>query len=324
MGESIVAEELMLGMAGSHEGKAKAVSVDKKGNINPSVSDELAVGGSVEIDSGESLNIHTLHGLSDLSDYSKLRVMVIWETATSGEIEIDFKLKRVGDLLERDTRSITSARWNELFDVETNTIRKLQIKNTASSPRVIKAYEVIGYKVSAEGLSPNDLQQLEDGIRGVKDEIANFVPTRQRSIVLLERETRSEGSYPVPIELPKDAYGVVLHLITHDWEEDSGASAQIRARSRFGEYSTFGYITDKVLYDDLSGGKSSRLPSIESMYLCPEALYLKEYPPQTGGGASSVRFLQLTAHPVRLSNSMIATIVIEGTVECSLFCEFLT
>lgn len=134
----------------------------------------------------------------------------------------------------------------------------------------------------------------------------------------LENQTRRET-----IQIPEHCYGIVIHNIIHDWDESSSPTLQVNVRNRIRGFDTFGYKTDKIDFNSLEGGKSALLPSIQSIYVCPEAMYLEQYPPRIGKSESSYKFIQLETFPVRLSDEVSVLLEVTGEIEIEMHIDFL-
>lgn len=157
----------------------------------------------------------------------------------------------------------------------------------------------------------------QEGI--LKGEIDRSLPDKYPQTQVITDETRRDN-----IAIPKHSYGAVIHLIIHDWDETTDPSLKVNVRVRVRDRDTFGYMTDKIKFNELDGGKSVRLPAVVSIYVCPEAMYLLQYPPKTESSASSVKFIQLSAFPVRLTDELALLKVVEGQVEIEHQIDYLT
>lgn len=311
--------EVGLKMMGNHEGVAKGVKVNKDGILKRLervlIAEHSVTSLNVESGFGEDVGGYSSTTTLSVDDFKSLMIRITNDFPVTVRIRIRaYKEKQTGiggeTLIMYDQR-ISQGQTLILTEKEIPDL-KLPFPEILVHAQVSPSQTGGNFSVMFFG------GQQDNELGLVKTEM-----DRQSRVTVLERLNRSAGTFSEVLELPKNAYGAVLHLITRDWTEDSGASARIRVRPRFSGYDMFGYNSQKIIYDDLSGGKSARLPTIETVYVCPEAMYLKEYPPEIESGGSSFRFLQLTLCPVRLTDRLSVALTIEGEVECELFCEYL-
>lgn len=143
----------------------------------------------------------------------------------------------------------------------------------------------------------NQLKRASKQTTEQTTEMINAIKNRTSDTTVIKREVRNT-SMQTRVDIPKDAYGAVVSITTHGYSNVDNASLINRIRMQVDGRDTIGWETNKVVFSQLVAPGVAILPNTQLIYLCPEAMYLEEYPPDTN--ATSTRFSLIKNCPVRL------------------------